>query len=105
MGLCYLELHIIFTSRRTTAHAAVTLWHFSKYALRLKINGVSMRLLEVSSYEMQNVCCMRITILSHVDESLSETLLEDIARMLSYRAFSVACSPNAERDDRIPKKK
>ena len=54
-----------------------------------------MTFLEVSSYAMENACRMRITTLSRVDELLSETLLEDIARMLSDRTFTVACSPNA----------
>lgn len=95
VGLCNQELHIIFTTRRDAADAAVTLWHFSKYTLTLEIKGVSMTFLEVSSYAMENACRMRITTLSRVDELLSETLLEDIARMLSDRTFTVACSPNA----------
>ena len=38
---------------------------------------------------------MRVTTLIRVDELLSETILEYIARMLSDRAFTVACSHNA----------
>ena len=51
--------------------------------------------LEVSLYSMDNACRMRITNLSRVDELPSETLLEDLARILNERTFTVACSPNA----------
>ena len=51
--------------------------------------------LEVSSYAMDNSCRMRITTLGRVEESLSEALLEDIARILNDRTLTVAWSPNA----------
>ena len=95
MGLCKEELHVTFTSQRTAAITAVTLWHFIKYALALEIKGVSMTFLEVTSHTTENACRMRITTLNRVDKLLFETLLEDIARPLSDRTFTVACSPYA----------
>ena len=49
-----------------------------------------MTFLEVSSYSIENASRMRITTLSRLDELLSETFLEDLARILSYRTFTVS---------------
>ena len=95
VGLCNQELHIIFTSQRATANAAVTLWHFSKYTLTLEIRGFSMMFQEVSSFAMENPCGLWITSLSRVNEYPSEALLEDIARILRDRKFTVTCSPKS----------
>ena len=46
-------------------------------------------------YAMDNECRMRTTYLRHVDDLLSETLLEDVVRILSYGASIVTRSPNA----------
>ena len=95
VGLFNQELHIIFTSQRAAANEAVTLWHLSRYTLTLEIKGFSMTLLEMSLYAMENASRTRITTLSRVNELLSETLLEDVARILSDKRFTVACSWNA----------
>ena len=43
---------------------------------------------------MENRCRMGITTLSRVDKVLSETILEDIAPILSDRTFTVTFSHN-----------
>ena len=54
-----------------------------------------MRYLEVFQYATEMACLTRTTTLIRVGELLSETLLEEKARILSNMTLTVACSSNA----------
>ena len=63
-----------------------------------------MTFLESSSYAVENACHTQTTTLSRVDELLSETLFEDIARILSDRTLNCSMFTQCRKNDLIPKK-